>query len=66
MTAAEFNAEHPTGSKVRFWPKTVRGHGIVSITRSAAWDDPDGTAKVFVHGHPVGVPLTHIRAAVNA
>lgn len=62
-TAAEFNAAHPVGTPVRYWPGTRSrtSRSFVSKTRSPAWTLYSGTPVVMVDGYAGGIALTHIQ-----
>lgn len=58
MTAAEFNAAHPVGSRVI--ARLDDGRHVYTATRTPAWDLGHGAPVVAVHGHVGGIALTHI------
>jgi hypothetical protein len=58
--AAEFNAAHPVGTPVRYWPELRQGEGIVSVTRTPAWLMGHGEPVVSVEGYTGGIYLTHV------
>ncbi|MBT0772326.1 hypothetical protein KIH74_25500 [Kineosporia sp. J2-2] len=60
MSAAQWNAENPVGTRVRYWPWTREGEGFESTTRSEAWTLPSGAPVVMVDGYPGGIYLTHL------
>jgi hypothetical protein len=55
-----WNAEHPVGTPVLFWPGGRSGPGRQSTTRSHAWPLGDGTPVVLVNGYAGGIALTHV------
>ena len=60
MTADEFNAAHPIGTPVRYWPGLRYKHpGIESRTRTRASTIGEKPV-VSVEGYPGGIALTHI------
>lgn len=58
--AQKFNAAHPVGTPVRYWPGLRRGDGIESVTRTPAWAMGGHTAVVSVEGYAGGIALTHV------
>lgn len=44
MTADEWNAAHPVGTAVRYWPVMPKreGEAVDTATRSEAWSSPRG------------------------
>lgn len=58
--ATDFNAAHPVGTPVRYWPWFREGDGIESVTRTPAWLLGHGEAVVSVDGHAGGIALTHV------
>lgn len=63
-TAEEWNAVHPIGTRVRYWPlrPTSTVPPVETKTRSAAWrlGNGPGVAVVLVDGVVGGVFLTHV------
>lgn len=59
---AAWNAAHPVGTPIRFWPGDREGAGRSSWTRSEAWLLGGHTAVVMVRGHSGCVALTHVEA----
>lgn len=62
-TAGSWNAAHPVGTAVRYWPVYPPRDGIPPIdtsTRSDAWEVGDGAVVVKVVGIAGGVRLTHV------
>lgn len=59
ITAVAFNALHPIGTVVRYWPGVREGAGSIGPTRTKAWEIC-GHAGVSVEGHPSWIALTHI------
>ena len=62
-TAESWNAAHPVGTNVRYYPiyppiKSVPP--IDTVTRSKAWALGDGSVVVLIAGHSGGVHLSHI------
>lgn len=57
--AEEFNAAHPVGTPVRFWPGVMTGPGIASRTRTPAWY-VGPYPVVSVEGYAGGISLKHI------
>lgn len=63
MTAEQWNAAHPVGTPVRYWPIWPPIESVPAVdtrTRSEAWALGDGTAVVMVEGRSGGVALSHI------
>lgn len=63
MTADEWNAQYPVGTRVRYWP--IRGASdnySDSRTRSAAWELDSGISIVSIEGRSGGVALSHLMA----
>jgi hypothetical protein len=64
ISADEWNAKHPIGTRVRYWSlrPTVSGDAppIETKTRSTAWALGSGDAVVSVDGVAGGVALTHV------
>lgn len=60
MTADEWNAAHPVGTPVRFWPVMPKreGEAVDTVTRSEAWTS--SRAIVLVKGIAGGVALSHL------
>lgn len=61
MSVEEFNAAHPIGTPVTFWPGAREGAGTASTTRSKAFTLGSGDAVVMVEGYPGGIALTHVQ-----
>lgn len=62
-TAESWNAAHPVGTAVRYWPVYPPVDGtppLNTTTRSEAWALGDGSVVVSVVGRTGGVHLTHI------
>lgn len=62
-TAESWNAEHPVGTAVRYYPIYPPIEGVPPVetrTRSEAWVLGDGTVVVLVEGKSGGVHLSHI------
>jgi hypothetical protein len=59
-TAAEFNAAHELGTLVRFWPGFRTGPGLVSTTRTPAWEMNANDTVVSVTHYAGGIALTHV------
>ena len=57
----KFNATHPVGTPVLYWPGMCEGDGQKSITRSAAWLLGGHTPVVLVEGYAGGIALSHVR-----
>lgn len=57
--ADAWNAAHPVGTPVRFWPGVREGEGRPSRTRSVAWA-PGHTPMVLVEGYVGGIILSHV------
>lgn len=63
MTAAQWNATHPVGTSVRYWPiwpPIDCVPPVDTVTRSEAWHLGDGTVVVLIAGQSGGVALSHI------
>lgn len=65
MTADEFNAAHPVGTRVLAFPGTQEGRALHTRTRTPAWDIGD-TPVVSVEDYPGGISLTHIEIIEGA
>lgn len=62
-TAESWNAAHPVGAAVRYWPVYPPIDGIPPVdttTRSEAWTLGDGSVVVLVVGKTGGVHLSHV------
>lgn len=62
-TVDSWNAAHPVGTEVRYWPvypPTCSVAPIDTTTRSEAWALGDGSVVVCVVGRSGGVHLSHI------
>ncbi len=62
-TADSWNAAHPIGTTVRYWPVYPPIDSIPpqdTTTRSEAWELGDGSVVVKVVGIAGGVRLTHV------
>lgn len=59
MTADEFNAAHPVGTRVLAFPGSRDGRALYTRTRTPAWN-LSGHPVVSVEGYPGGIALTHI------
>ena len=59
LDVESFNAAHPVGTEVLFWPGAVVGPGRRSRTRTPAWE-LSGHAVVSVEDYPGGVLLDHV------
>ena len=59
-TAEEWNARHPVGTPVLFWPMGRNEDGRVSHTRSTAWVLGGHTPVVMCDGKAGGIALTHV------
>lgn len=62
-TAESWNAAHPVGTAVRYWPVYPPLDGIPPVdttTRSEAWALGDGSVVVLIAGKSGGVWLSHI------
>ncbi len=58
-----WNATHPVGTAVRYWPIYPPVDGILPVdttTRSEAWSLGDGSVVVLVVGVSGGVHLSHV------
>lgn len=63
MTAPAWNAAHPVGTAVRYWPiwpPVPSVPPVDSHTRSEAWPLGDGTVVVLIEGKTGGVALSHV------
>ena len=58
--AAEWNAQYPIGTEVRFWPGLREGDGQLSRTRTPAQVLYVHTAVVWVEGRGDCIALTHV------
>ena len=62
-TAVSWNAAHPVGTRVRYWPiypPIGSVHHTDTVTRSEAWTIGDGSVVVCIDGMSGGVALSHI------
>lgn len=59
LDVESFNAAHPVGTDVLYWPGAVVGPGRRSRTRTPAWE-LSGHAVVSVEDYPGGVLLDHV------
>lgn len=62
-TAESWNADHPIGTRVRYWPIWPPSDGFPSVeseTRSEAWALGDGSVVVLIAGKSGGIHLSHI------
>lgn len=62
-TAESWNAAHPVGTWVRYWPVLPpidSAPPLDTTTRSEAWCLGDGTVVVKIVGRTGGVHLSHI------
>lgn len=62
-TSESWNAAHPVGTRVRYWPIYPPIEAVPPIdttTRSEAWTLGDGTVVVCIVGRSGGVALSHI------
>ncbi len=55
-----FNAAHPIGTPVKFWPGLREGDGLDSQTRSGAWLVGGHTPVVLIENYAGGIALTHV------
>lgn len=63
MTADEWNATHPIGTRVRYWPilpPIPSAPAVETVTRSEAWVLGSGHPVVSVAGKTGGVSLDHL------
>ncbi|WP_175008139.1 hypothetical protein [Cellulosimicrobium sp. TH-20] len=58
--AQEFNATHPVGTPVRYWPQPRTGEGVQSRTRTPARLLGHGEPVVSVEGYTGGIYLTRV------
>jgi hypothetical protein len=58
--AEKWNAVHPIGTPVLFWPGSRDDHGRQSVTRTPAWVLASGAPVVMVEGYTGGIALTHV------
>lgn len=68
-TAASWNAAHPVGAPVRYWPIWPPIDSVPPVdttTRSEAWTLGDGTVVVLIAGKSGGVGLTHVEVRGEA
>jgi len=56
---AQFNREHKVGTRVRYWRGAREGAGVLSTTRSEAWN-LCGAPVVLIDGTSGGIALTHV------
>ncbi len=57
---ATWNANHPVGTPVRYWPGVRKGDGRVGVTRTPAWLMGGKWPAVSVSGYAGGIHLTHV------
>jgi len=60
--AAEWNARHPVGTRVYFWPWSRKDVADISRTRSEAYLLGGHTASVQVEGFRGAIALSHVEA----
>lgn len=58
--ADDWNAAHPVGTLVNYWPGTRDETPRVARTRSTAWTLGHGAPVVAVHGYAGGIALDHV------
>lgn len=56
---ADWNARYPIGTPVHAYPGVRQGAGLVTRTRSKAWN-VGGSPVVLVEGYAGGIALTHV------
>ena len=56
----EWNALHPVGTTVRYWPSVRKGMGTLSKTRGPARAISPDHASVHVEGHGSCIALSHV------
>lgn len=63
-TADEWNARHPVGTPVHYWPGTRKAgdEPRTSKTSTAAYLPASGTPMVMVEDYRGGIALTHVEA----
>ena len=62
-TADSWNAVHPIGTAVRYWPilpPIDSAPPVDTTTRSEAWELGDGSAVVLIKGKSGGIHLSHV------
>jgi hypothetical protein len=59
--AAEFNAAHPVGTQVRYYPLIGEGEFVETKTRSPAWSLGCGEPVVSLEGKSGGFSLDHLQ-----
>lgn len=62
-TVDTWNAAHPIGTKVRYWPVYPPVDGVAAVdteTRSEAWALGDGSVVVSIKGKSGGVWLSNV------
>lgn len=65
-TVESWNAAHPVGTAVRYWPVYPPVDGVAPLdtkTRSEAWALGDGSVVVSVVGKTGGVHLSHVEVS---
>lgn len=60
MSAAQFNAENPIGTRVRYFPIKGVAESIDTKTRSEAWELGHGEPVVKIEGRAGGVCISHL------
>ncbi len=58
----EWNAEHPIGTQVRYWPGTRQGPGHVGVTVTKAFILNGHTPVVMIDTARSVISLTHVEA----
>lgn len=65
ISAAEFNARHPVGTEVRYYPIRGEADHRVTKTRSEAWELGHGAAVVLVDGLTGGVLVQALQVVAS-
>lgn len=59
ITSEKWNKIYEVGTRVRYWRGVREGEGVVSKTRSSAWD-LCGFPVVLIEGTTGGIALSHV------
>lgn len=62
VAADAWNAAHPVGTPVRYWPGCREGDGKTSVTRTKAQPMSGSHASVWVVGEASCISLSHVEA----
>ena len=65
-TAEQWNAQHPVGTRVRYFPRIGYPEHILAETRSDAWQAPNGLPLVLITGRSGGIWLRALEPDLRA